>query len=121
MIEPLLKPAPIQEVDEALLQEITTRIVEHCRPRRIVLFGSRAWGTQRRDSDVDLFVEMESNESPHERRMRIRRLFQGRRWGLDLLVYTPDEIVAERAIPGTMVPVIEREGRVLYEREDSSD
>jgi len=50
--------------EDQVLEHVTQRIVEHLRPRRIVLFGQP----------------------------RARRRQGGRRpWGLDVLVYTPEE------------------------------
>jgi|YelNatPaOPRAMG01_1025707.scaffolds.fasta_scaffold00501_26 predicted nucleotidyltransferase len=111
-----LQPAPVQPVDEALLQEIVRKIVAHCHPRRIILFGSRARGEARSDSDVDLLVEMETTEPMLIRQQKIHSLFRGRRWGLDLLVFTPEEIAQRRTSLASIVGEIEREGRVLYER-----
>jgi predicted nucleotidyltransferase len=116
MIQPRLQPARIEPVDESLLQTIIGRIVEHCRPRRVILFGSRARGDARPDSDVDLLVEMETSDPMRERRRKIRELFRGRRWGLDVLVYTPEEMAERRGSLASIVGEIEREGRLLYER-----
>ena len=41
------------------LEQITRRIVEGFHPQRLILFGSRARGDERRDSDVDLLVEFQ--------------------------------------------------------------
>ena len=38
------------------LEQITRRIVEGFHPQRLILFGSRARGDERRDSDVDLLI-----------------------------------------------------------------
>ena len=43
---------------EPPIEEIARKIVEAFRPRRIVMFGSRARGDSRPDSDLDLMVEM---------------------------------------------------------------
>ena len=80
-----------------------------------MLFGSRAWGTQRRDSDVDLFVEMETDLHPVKRRTQIRRLFDQQWWSMDILVFTPQEVEERRDMVGSIVRTIEREGRILYE------
>ena len=111
-----LQPSHARPVDDALLQEIVGKIVERFHPRRIILFGSRARGGHRGDSDVDLFVEMDSDAKPHERRTQIRSLFPDRRWAMDILVYTPQEVAERKNSLVSLVPVIEQEGRVLYER-----
>ncbi|MBM4047306.1 MAG: nucleotidyltransferase domain-containing protein, partial [Planctomycetes bacterium] len=41
-------------MDDALIRDIVQKIVAAFHPRRIILFGSRARGEQRADSDVDL-------------------------------------------------------------------
>jgi uncharacterized protein len=40
------------------IQSLSNRIVRAFKPRRIVLFGSHAYGVPRADSDVDLLVVM---------------------------------------------------------------
>ncbi|MFW5858287.1 MAG: nucleotidyltransferase domain-containing protein, partial [Planctomycetota bacterium] len=73
-------------VSAALADDVARRIVEHFHPRRIVLFGSLARGDTREWSDIDLFVEMESDEHPVERAMAINRLFGLRDWPMDVIV-----------------------------------
>ena len=99
-----------------LLQEVTRTIVERFHPRRIVLFGSHARGEAGPDSDLDLFVEMESSQPPPERAIAISAVFGLRPWPLDLVVYTPQEVARLKGRSGTLLSVIEKEGKVLYER-----
>ncbi len=49
---------------EPRVDEILQRVVAAFHPRRIMLFGSRAQGEARPGSDLDLFVEMESDKTP---------------------------------------------------------
>lgn len=99
-----------------LLKQTVDIIAKAFRPKRIVLFGSYARGDADRDSDIDLFVEMETRLSPPERAIAISNLFGLRSWSLDLVVYTPDEVKRLKGIHGTLLSEIEREGQVLYER-----
>ena len=85
-------------------------------PRRIVMFGSYARGDQDHESDVDLFIEMETALSPPERAVAIASLFGLRPWSMDVVVYTPEEVEQSRGIHGTLLSQIEREGMVLYEQ-----
>src|SRR5438132_11169365 len=103
-------------LSESALQEMTRRIVAEYNPYRIILFGSRARGTEDKESDIDLYVEMDSDEPKHERRGRIRKAVDERRWPIDFIVLTPKEAAIERQMVSMLVPVIEKEGRVLYER-----
>jgi uncharacterized protein len=103
-------------VDLQLLDHITKTIVERFQPRRIILFGSRAHGKARADSNVDLFVEMETQERPPERAVAISSAFVLRPWSLDVVVHTPEEIGRLRSVNGTLLATIEAEGKLLYER-----
>lgn len=98
------------------LDEITRRIVERFNPTRIVVFGSHARSNEGADSDLDLFIEMESDLPVTARRAAISSLFWPRTWPLDVIVYTPDEVAKVREGKSTLLAAIEAEGRVLYER-----
>ncbi len=98
-----------------LIDETVQKIVTALHPRRIVIFGSHARGDAGPDSDLDLFVEMDSELSPPERAVRVARLFPRRDWPLDVVVYTPTEVTRLRGIGGTLLDIIEREGRVVYD------
>ena len=98
------------------VDSIVAAIVARVNPRRVVLFGSRARGTAAPDSDVDLFVEMETDRRPPERITDLTALFPLHRWSLDLVVYTPDEVRRLSGVHGTLLSVIEAEGKLLYER-----
>ena len=102
--------------DTKLLQQITRTIVERFHPRRIILFGSHARGEAQADSDLDLFVEMETQARPPERAIEVSSAFGLRPWSLDVVVYTPEEVRRLRGINGTLLSLIEGEGKVLYER-----
>jgi len=103
-------------IDSALIDRVTRTIVERFRPKRIILFGSHARGEADPDSDIDLFVEMESTKRPPERALDIISLFGLRKWSMDVVVYTPEEMERFRKIRGTLASIVDAEGRVLYER-----
>jgi uncharacterized protein len=102
--------------DEPSVEQIAERIAAAFSPDRIVLFGSQARGDDRKDSDVDLLVEMPSSLSPAERIRAVNRLFTPRTWPLDVIVLTPTEVETQRYSRNSLVGIAEREGKVLYER-----
>ena len=101
---------------EELIRYITDKIVEKFNPRRIILFGSRACGEAREDSDYDLFIEMETEKRQAERAIKVDELFGLHSWSMDVFVFTPQEIAALRSAKRSFLAVIEQEGRLLYER-----
>lgn len=60
---------PVISTEMPPVEEIARRIVARFDPRRVILFGSRARGDQGAESDVDLFVEMETEATPPRRAM----------------------------------------------------
>ena len=91
------------------------RIVEALHPKRIVVFGSYARGAAGPDSDLDLFVEMESHLRPIERGIRVREVLAGVRYPIDVAVYTPAEVADARTRRGNLMTYVDAEGVVLYE------
>jgi predicted nucleotidyltransferase len=106
----------VSMVEQPPIEQITQRIVEAFRPTRIILFGSRARGDARPDSDLDLMVEMASELRPIDRIRAIYKLFGPRRWSMDVVVYTPQEVRQRRTYDNSLIRIIEQEGRVLYEQ-----
>ena len=99
-----------------LLDEIVQRILRVGSPRRIVLFGSRARGEARPDSDLDLLI-IENSDLPRYRRPpRYLRALLGIFPAKDVVVWTPAEVDAWRDVPNAFITTALREGRTLYER-----
>jgi len=103
-------------INEDTIASVTRTIVERFHPRRVVLFGSHARGDADQDSDLDLFIEMETPRRPPERAIEIASVFGLHPWPMDIIVYTPDEVRQLRAMHGTLLEEVEREGKVLYEQ-----
>lgn len=105
-------------IDEDLIRSVTRAIVERFDPERVIVFGSHARGEAELDSDLDLFVEMESSKSPGDRIVEIRRSFGIHPWPMDLVVYTPEEVERLKDVHGTLLSTILREGRTVYDRRE---
>jgi len=60
----------------ALLQQIVDAVLQQVQPRRIWLFGSRARGSYKRTSDIDIAIECEDDDTflTHEIEDSIRTL-----------------------------------------------
>ena len=101
---------------DALLTEITQRIVAISDPQQIILFGSQARGDARPDSDLDLLVIKEEVESPRAEAARIYRALAGLSTPVDVVVARSDYVRRHRDVVGTIVRPALRDGRVLYVR-----
>jgi predicted nucleotidyltransferase len=103
--------------ESQILNLVRSRLVEHFRPVRIILFGSRSRGQARPDSDLDLLVVL--SDAPDKRALAIqmRRLLNDLPIGKDILVTTPEEIDQRGDLIGTVLRPALREGKVLFARE----
>lgn len=104
------------QVTDALLREIVNRILSVGSPRKIVLFGSRARGEARTDSDLDLLIIEELALPRYKRSVRYLRALTGLFPAKDVLVWTPEEIEAWADVPHAFITMALREGKVLYAR-----
>ena len=96
---------------------IVGRIVRLVDPARIVLFGSRARGDARDDSDYDLLVIVEEVANRRAMSIAIRRSFEDLPVAADVVVATAEE--TEGRIPGRPAGVVYwalQDGRVVYDR-----
>jgi len=99
------------------IKQAANRIAEMFRPRRIILFGSYAYGKPNEDSDVDLMVLMEGRRV-HDRAIQIREAIQFG-FPVDLLVRSPEEFERRIAMGDFFLRQIKHKGKVLYDRTHS--
>ena len=106
-------------VADPVLVAITQTVVERFAPERVVLFGSRARGDHRADSDYDLLVVMDTALERGQRDRPIRDALRGAGQYVDVIVYTPAEFDRSRHDVGAMAYASETEGLLLYDRTPS--
>lgn len=103
-------------ITEEKVEAVVRRIVEVCRPRKLVLFGSYVRGEMHADSDLDILVVTGDNAINSRREsVRIRRALRGLSMPMDILVVSEEKLegLAERS------DLVYREaltkGKVVYE------
>jgi predicted nucleotidyltransferase len=108
------------EVTDQVLADMVQAIVCEVDPERIYLFGSRARGDARVDSDIDLLVVESAPFGPERSRFkemnRIRRSLSTFRVPKDVLVYSTDEFTKWSRSLNHIVGRCSREGKLLYAR-----
>ena len=113
-----VQPTGFPAVSKTLPQAIK-RIVSELKPEKIILFGSYAYGNPTRDSDVDLFVVIETNGESQEMYRAVSRLLYPRQFPVDIIIKSPKEV--EEALKGGtdngfFIREIVKKGKVLYDR-----
>ena len=106
----------LASLNDDLVQEIVQRIVATAQPDKVILFGSRARGNARPDSDFDLLVIKNSDEPDYRRDASLYLALAGLNAPVDVMVYTPEEVREWSAVPQAFVTTAVREGKVVYER-----
>lgn len=106
-------------VDMATIQTTCDDIARRFSPRKIVLFGSYAYGRPTPDSDVDLLVVMDVPTEETRRKGLDIYLSLPSRFPIDLLVRTPSELAWRMANNDCFIRDILQKGRVMYETTDA--
>ncbi len=85
------------------------------KPKKIILFGSWAWGKPKADSDVDLLIVKDTKKSPYKRIPEARKFLRSVDSPVDILVFTPKEITERLRLEDFFISEIVNKGKVLYE------
>jgi predicted nucleotidyltransferase len=106
-------------VKRSQIRAFSDAVARKFRPRKIVLFGSYAYGKPTEGSDVDLLVIMPRTRS-HGERMSVRILQAiPRDFPLDLLVRTPSDVAKRLRWRDPFICELVEKGMVLYEADDA--
>ncbi len=97
------------------IENIVKQIKEKCKPEKIILFGSFAYGKPKPASDVDLLIIKKSKKKRVE---RIKEILMKVKSSLPLepLVYTPKELKERLALGDFFFQTIFEKGKILYEK-----
>jgi predicted nucleotidyltransferase len=101
-------------MDDPIVGEIASRLTSRFGARRVLLYGSRARGTARPDSDYDLVVVAEIPGHRHERAVAVRRALRDLDVALDVVVYTPAEWDEHRSSPYSFAHHVDKSAIVLH-------
>jgi len=107
-------------VTDEVIAKMVERIVAEVQPEQVYLFGSRAKGESRENSDVDILVVECEDFGPNRSRLReiqrISRALSSFRIPADILLYSAGEYAKWKGSINHIVGHCEREGRLLYAR-----
>ncbi|MBI2900247.1 MAG: nucleotidyltransferase domain-containing protein [Planctomycetes bacterium] len=104
----------MRTVSRSDIASLCDRIAKDCRPTKIILFGSYAWGTPTSDSDVDLLVVLPFSGSPVRKALEIDQRLE-HPFPIDFLVRTPEFVEQRLAMNDFFYRDIIEKGQVLYD------
>jgi uncharacterized protein len=104
-------------IEKNVIEEVKNRLIKTYNPLAIYLFGSYAWGTPTKDSDLDILIVVDqSDEKTYRRPIPGQRALFGLEIPKDIIVYTKDEFDKRSKDITTLCYKIEKEGELIYAR-----
>ena len=104
-------------INKKIIDEVKKRLVKTYNPLAIYIFGSYAWGTPTKDSDLDLLIVVdESNEKTYCRVRSGQRALFGLNISKDMIVFTKEEFEKRSQDTTTLCHKIKNDGELLYAR-----
>ncbi|MBI2591132.1 MAG: nucleotidyltransferase domain-containing protein [Candidatus Brennerbacteria bacterium] len=103
-------------ITQEKIKQVVDKIVKEFEPEKIILFGSYAWGEPDKDSDVDLFIIKETDKNIFERNREAQRIIFGSGIPIDVLVYTPKQLIRREKLGDQFVQEIINKGQIIYEQ-----
>lgn len=104
-------------ITDQVIQEVTRRIVEELNPEEIILFGSYAWGTPHKYSDIDLCVIV-PDDIPEFNRIewgvRALNALNDLMVDVDVMVKTRSDVETFKTVKASLTRKIIEEGKLLY-------
>ncbi len=101
-------------VNDAMIVDAGQRLAAAARsPARVVLFGSRARGDAREDSDLDFLVIEEHLDSKLSEMVRLRDALPPLAVPVDVVVVSEEEVARRSPVPSTLEHRALREGRII--------
>ena len=101
-----------------IIQELVEKIKKAYEPKKIILFGSYAYGAPDKDSDIDLLIIKDTDDRPIDRRTHVRGIITDRQRLIPVapIVLTSAELRQRMAIGDQFLQEIMEKGEILYEQ-----
>jgi predicted nucleotidyltransferase len=103
----------MEMTEEDLIREVVRRLTAAAPGADIILFGSRARGQARSNSDLDLVVIEPDFARRGDEYGRLRKELRGLGVAVDLVIYRRREAKEGSGVPGSFLHQVLGEGRFL--------
>lgn len=99
---------------DATLDKIIGKILEIITPEKMILFGSRAKGLNKEDSDYDILIITPGIQNKREISKKIYRNLLGTNASVDIIIEVPEIIEKYKNSVGYIYKNILQEGKIIY-------
>lgn len=100
--------------------EIVKTILKQIDAEKIILFGSRARGDNKPESDLDLLIiqkdDFSKSKNRWEETIKVRKALKDYRISKDILLFSESEVDYWKDSLNHIIPTCLKEGKVLYAR-----
>lgn len=103
------------KIDKIVIEQVVPKLVAAAHPSKIILFGSYARDDADEQSDIDLLVIEDNVVNKGKEMVRLRNSIGNIGLGVDLLIYSTEEIDQWGHLPGTALYKGLKEGKIIYE------
>lgn len=104
-------------INEHMIEEVKSRLVQAYDPFAIYIFGSYAWGHPDEESDLDLLIVVDELKKDRFKAMSEGyAALRGMPLFKDILVYSKNEFEQSALDTATLCNRIKREGKKIYAR-----
>lgn len=107
----------MKPITDEVISLVTRRIVAELDPEEVILFGSYAWGTPHKYSDLDLCVIVADGIPGFNRiewGVRGLNALNDLNVDVDVLVKTRSDVETFKTVPASLTRKILEEGKLLY-------
>ncbi|KYC41123.1 DNA polymerase subunit beta [Scytonema hofmannii PCC 7110] len=104
-------------INSDVITEVTRRLVAELHPEEIILFGSYAWGTPNKYSDLDICVIVDDGIPEFDRidwGVRALNALEDLMVDVDVVVKTRSDVETFKTVPASLTRKIVEEGKLLY-------
>ncbi len=105
----------MKDLPEGLLEQVVERLVSVLQPEQIYLFGSHAYGSPHRHSDLDFLVVVPDDAGdPDELALAGRRALLDLPVSVDILIYHRSQMDKWEPVRCSLPHTVVKRGRRLY-------
>lgn len=103
-------------INQEQIRKIVKTIVDGYKPRKIILFGSYAYGHPTKDSDLDILIIKDDDLPGIQRNRKVRNVLKDFSIPIDVIVKSSLEFDTLKDVIGTVVYPANKYGKVIYEQ-----